>query len=290
MKRHVIWAILFSFIPILAWPSSIVRVKGDRALIAMDGEQPIAVGQAFYTIDSAGKKRALVKVIAIKENRAVAKILRGKSAEGHRLLEADIPDTKVSQSETTGDSAAVVSDARLSRFGVLGGWMMNKMDAKFSVSGTEHTTNMTGNGVSVLGFYDYAMGKLADIRISAGLEQFQVSENRGTPDCSQGTTSQCNALINYLSSYALYKYTISGGSRKIWLGAGGGLLLALSKSSTVLKSSQISTNTVMTAATGIEFAMKQGQYLPVVIEYSMFPTAPSVNANYIAIRVGWGWR
>lgn len=287
MKRFVTWAILICFIPLSAWPSSVVKLKGDRILIALDGEQPIAVGQTYFTVDTGGKKRSLVKIVAVKDNRAVAQILKGKSAEGHVIVAASQNGQQKAAMAAAEDEGRI-SSKDLSRYGIVISYLMNNMSAVYN-SGAS-TTNMKGFGVGALGYHDFEMSDRSDIRISVGLEQFQVAEEKTDLSCAGGTSNTCNALITYLSSYGLYKFILSDKATKFWIGGGGGFLLALSKSSTVLNSAQITTNYVYTVSGGVDFAMKQGQYLPVILEYSMFPSANSINANYIAVRVGWGWR
>jgi hypothetical protein len=169
-------------------------------------------------------------------------------------------------------------------------YLINNMSAKFTYGGSEYTTNMKGNGFGALGYYDWGFSPKLDARISAGFEQFQVAETMTVAVCDKGSSTTCNAIINYLSGYGLLKYNVVDGGTRWWVGGGGGLLYALSKTSTILDSSQISTNWVGTASTGLEFGMKGGSYLPVVLEYSFFPGTSDVTANYIAIRVGWGWR
>jgi hypothetical protein len=287
MKR-IIW---LTFMANLCWVSAqaatLTKVKGNRALISIDGT-PLRNGDQFYSLDANGKKRAIIRIVAVKNAQAMGQILKGTAAAGQILMPYVKP-----VAATKGDaemSEVPKMKSALSHWGLFASYLINKMSAKFTINGVEKTTDMAGNGFGALAYYDYKVSDAVQLRGSGGLEQFQVSESRNSMDCDKGTSTTCNAIISYLSLYGLAKYNFINGYTKFWFGGGGGYLLAVSKSSTVLDSSQISTNYVATVSGGMDVNMSRGQYLPVVIEYSFFPSSNTVTASYIAFRIGWGWR
>lgn len=263
--------------------AKIEKVKGNRAMIHLESEST-KVGDYFVALDSQNKKRAVLKILSIKSNKAIAQISRGSAEAGQK---AQLVQGNAHQSET---SLKVVPNSTLSNFGILGSYLINSMTAKFTLNGEKKSSSMSGTGFGVLGYYDYTLGASTQLRGSVGLEQFQAAENRATADCNSGTSTTCNVSITYLSTYGLFKYYFLNGWTKAWFGGGLGYLIALSKSSSVLQTSEISTNSIYNLAAGIDVNMKKGQYLPIVLEYSIFPSSASVSASFVAIRVGWGWR
>lgn len=264
--------------------ASVAKVKGKKVLINLDGTS-LQKGDSFYGVDKGGSKKAILKVTAIKKNQAIAQVIKGKAEAGQTLV-------AYKGAATVAQDAALpeVVKSPFSQKGVLVSYLINKMSAKFTINSVEKTTDMSGNGFGVLGYYDHKMNPALQLRGAAGIEQFQVAESRQTMDCDKGKSTTCNAIINYLSMYGLAKYNVANGPTKFWLGGGGGYLFAISKASTVLDSSQITGNYVINASAGLDVNMTRGQYLPIIFEYSIFPSSSTVSASYIALRVGWGWR
>lgn len=283
MKIFVFSLSLYLLFLTPAFAAKIEKLKGNRALITTDGIS-VKKNDELVALDSQNKRKAILKILSVKKNQAVARITRGNAEVGHSLVVAKSGASK------TEKQLAEVPASSVSNFGVLGSYLINTMSAKFTVNGVSKTSNMSGTGFGVLGYYDYKITEASQLRGSAGLEQFQAAESRSEKDCNSGTATTCNVSITYLSLYGLYKYNFINAYTKFWFGGGGGYLIALSKSSSVLQTSEISTNMVLSVAGGIDVTMKKGQYLPVVIEYSFFPSSSSVSASYIALRVGWGWR
>lgn len=147
--------------------------------------------------------------------------------------------------------------------------------------------SMSGMGFGAGGFYDVPFGDSLAGRIWAGIEQFNVSGDISTAACNGSTT--CDAKINYLSVYGLGKWYFMQGQYRSWVGGGAGFLLAVSKSATALNESQISTNQVLTAALGLDWQMSRKNYVPISIEYNMFPDSSTVKATMIVIKAGWAW-
>ena len=281
MKLKSVIFIFFSLVFILGQAATIKKLKGTRALISIDGTS-LKEGDQYFGLDMAGKKRSLLKISKIKGDQATADVIKGKPEVGQTLsLASAASSAPVGRAKSI--SKASPGNSPYSHMGVLGSYMMDKMAVKFSVSGTDYTTNMAGTGLGVLGFYDYDVSHKFQLRGMGGLEQFQVSE-------SCAVLGACNANITYLSGYGIAKYNFIKGPTSFWGGGGLGFLYAISKSSTVLDSSLITTNYVMTASFGAEFDMGQGAYFPVGIDYSIFPASPTVTASFIALRLGWGWR
>jgi hypothetical protein len=174
-------------------------------------------------------------------------------------------------------------------YGAVGGYLMNSMTASVSSNTypTAVSTGMSGTGFSVGGFYDSLFSSDIVGRGSVGLEQFSASGTTTNPVCAN--SKNCTANINYLSFYGLLKWYTNQGSYRNWVGGGAGYLIAISKSSSALNESQISTNQVFTFAYGCDVQMSRQNYIPISLEYNLFPSSATVKANQIMLKAGWAW-
>lgn len=286
---------LFTACLLLLWMSpslaaTVSAVKGSKILISLENNTA-EEGAEFYLINpSTGKRAAIVRVKQIKNQKALADLIKGNASIGF-TLQARTPSPM-----STDVSPTYQPEARPERqedsFGLIGGYIMNTMNANVSYKdgfgATQHTSaSMVGSGFTVGGFYDYAFSSNFVGHAAMGIEQFNVAGTAAEAGCS-GLTN-CDAKINYLSLYGLAKWYPLQGKYHGWLGGGMGYLLALSKSSTALNEAQISTNQVYTLALGIDVQKNRKTYIPVSIEYNLFPDSPTVKANMIIIKIGWAW-
>lgn len=283
--KNKICTVLFIFLSLsgpFAYSATVTQIKGAKALISLEGEI-MSIGEEFFLINpSTGKRSAIVRIIQTKSDKAVAEIIKGNGGTGYTL------EARISSSETEPGYVRIMKDS----YGVSIGYILSSMDAdvtyKDSYGITRKTAaSMSGNGFAVNGFYDYAFSSDFVAHLVAGIEQFNVSGVAADAGCTSST--HCDAKINYLSMYGLLKWYPLQGKYRAWVGAGAGYLLALSKSSTALNESQISTNQVYTAALGTDIQMSRSTYLPISLEYNLFPASTTVKANMIIIKIGWAW-
>lgn len=279
-----IFLVVFTLSFSTAFAASITTVKGNQVLIDSTGST-LTVGQQLMAKDSAGKNRAILKVTKLGKNRALAEIVKGKAEVGYNI--AARRPASVEMSTTQGGSLSRTLAGK--KMGVVGSYLMNTMNAKFSLNGTNYTASMKGTGFGVLGYYDYPIKSNFEARGLGGVEQFVASESKSTALCDSGTSSTCNVNITYLSLYGLLKYKFLKNTSTYWAGGGMGYLLAASKSSTVLDISQVSTNQVFTLSAGVDVGMKNNRIMPISLDYSLFPSSGTVTASMISVRVGWGW-
>lgn len=269
-----------------AYAASIMTVKGKQVLIENSGTN-FSVGQQLMAKDSDGKNRAILKITKIGKTRALAEILKGKAETGYTITVRRPASVETSTMSAEGSPSKILGGKKM---GVMGGYLMNTMTAKFSLNGTNYTASMKGSGLAALGYYDFPVAKNFEARALGGIEQFVASESKTSLVCDSGTSANCNVNITYLSLYGALKYKfLKKASANYWAGGGMGYLIAASKSSTVLDISQVSTNQVFTLSAGMDMAMANNKILPISLDYSMFPSSGTVTAQMIALRVGWGW-
>lgn len=283
MKKYIIALIYFvSVLSFNAFAGSIKTVKGKQVLISLDGDS-VREGQELKVRDASKKLRAIVKVKKVGKTQAIAEIVKGKAEVGYVIGNRSPAAVDADGSSSYDTEVTSPSSLTKSRYGVLGAYLNNSMNAKYSVNSVDYQTTMTGSGFGVLGYYDFTLTKDFEVRGSAGLEQFS------TKNAGCGGNLNCDVNINYISAYGLAKYKFTKGKTQIWGGGGLGFLTAMSKSSTVLDVGQISSNQVFTLALGADIAMSKKQVLPVALEMSMFPSSGTVSASMMSLKVGWGW-
>lgn len=302
LKKLLLTTCLFLVCASTSWAASVSGVKGQKVLISLDGDT-VSEGEEFFLINPANnKKAAIVRIRQIKGGKALADLVKGKAAQGYGLqakaaapMSADpsySPSGDSFSSSKASDTGGILRTLKNS-YGVTGGMLMNTMNANVSAvdSGTGLKTTseatMAGSGFGVGGFYDMLLTSSIVGRGWVGIEQFNVTGDAASAVCS-GSKS-CDAKINYLSLYGLAKWYLSESKYRFWLGGGGGYLIAVSKSSMALNASQISTNQIFTAAFGLDVQTTRKNYIPISIEYNMFPSSDTVKASMISIKAGWAW-
>ncbi|PIS09719.1 MAG: hypothetical protein COT73_13090, partial [Bdellovibrio sp. CG10_big_fil_rev_8_21_14_0_10_47_8] len=133
----------------LTLAASISQVKGDKAIIYLDGDTP-EIGTQYYAIEpSTGKRRALLEVKQIKGNKALTVIKKGK-AQTRWMLQAKVPREKQ-------EEAALPRNTKL-RGGLLAGYAMNSLAMTVVLnSARREDATLTGTSMSFKVFGDYAL-------------------------------------------------------------------------------------------------------------------------------------
>ncbi|KYG64893.1 hypothetical protein AZI86_11885 [Bdellovibrio bacteriovorus] len=302
-------SLLISLLCLLTYSTSfaafVTTVKGNKVLINLEGD-PVDPEDEFFLINpETNKKTAIIRIKQVKGNRALADIIKGRAgvnqtlqakgtANRSRPMSADVTDPGAPDSASSPAPSASGRYTTMIKesYGLMGSLNMNSMSANVTYRdpvGTvlKSSTDMKGNGFGVGGFYDYPFTDTLVGHAYAAIEQFVVSGSAANAACSGSTN--CEANINYLSVYGLAKWYFLPGKYRSWAGGGAGFLLALSKSSSALNESQISTNQVFSFAGGVDIQMSRQNFIPVSLQYNMFPDSSSVKASQIIIKAGWGW-
>lgn len=306
MKKKLL--LTFSFILFFqsfSLAASITQAKGQKALIALEGDE-VHVGDEFFLLNSAGKKVAIIRIKQVTSSKALADILKGKADVGF-TLQAKASSTETTTTRSSHENASAKSnheslntgrDIEYLRtlkdsYGLVGEYLMNTMSV--SVKNTATVPALTDvaalkdTSFGLGGFYDYVVTPDIAIQVAALIEQIKVTGTANIPGCAGGTSTNCDVNITYGSFYGLGKYYLTENRYRIWAGIGGGFLLALSKSSTALNESQISTNQILTLAIGSDIQMSRKNYIPVTLQYNYFPPTDTVKATSIVLKAGWAW-
>jgi outer membrane protein W len=147
----------------------------------------------------------------------------------------------------------------------------------------KETSSLSGSGFSAKGLFDYDLGNNISIRGLGGIETFNVS---GGSSCGPGNDSACTSKIIYLTGDGMARYLFSHKELRPWGGLGLSLLFPLSASGTALDPASVGSTWMLIAGGGVDWFINPKMYVPISIEYGMFPPTDQVKAHWIAVRAG----
>lgn len=263
---------------------TVVNTKEKKVLIDLGGAS-WNVGDKLFATDGQGKKKALMQIKQVKGNKAVAEIIKGSAAQGMSLIMA----RAASSGGGSGSDSVVARGKRTgSAYGFSAAVMMNTMKISNFVSGsTSYSFDMTGMNFGAGMFYDYPLSSSWFVRGHGTLEMFDVKKQLGVAICKGGTSTDCNASFMQTGFYGTFNYSLTPAPFRWWAGAGGGAVVYLSKTSTVLNTSKFFFNTVLMGAGGFDYYISRNTFIPVTFEYQMIPDKEA-GVTSMVIRGGWG--
>ncbi len=280
---------------------AIVSPSGKKVRIETNGEAA-NVGDEHFIMDSTGKKIALVRVTKVGNGTFDAEVTKNPSNVTLQKGFSTAPKGGASTSNSSGGAASNGSGNRgmgpaKKHFGMTFAYLMNTMDASFTAGSSLGATGlykvnaaMKGSTFGIHGFYDHPIKPSLLLRAVVGIDQFAVATTIATTDCDNKTSANCNVNINYLSGYGFLNWTFLMKPKwKAWVGPGFGYMYPISKSTTILNNSEISGIPVYMLALGADVAIGNKYFMPISLEYGMFPPSDNVKASMMILRFGFGW-
>lgn len=283
------------FLSLTVQAAQVTQVKGNRVLLDLSGGMEGTVaGDELIAVDGNGKRKALLKVRQVKNNKATADITKGKADIGYTLTPRPQAVSRKESEEDSQDEGRSRRKSNGTTYGILGGYNQMQLAASFDVGSPSRTatTNMTGSNFGITGFYDFPLTSSLQIRAMGGLEQIGGSGSTTYPDCGNGTSETCSFSATYLSFYGQGKWNFYNEKTKAWVGLGFGYYMAMAKASNVLSESGLATNQVIDLGVGVDIPVgrRNKNFIPISFDYGMFPTSPTVSkANIMFLRAGYGW-
>lgn len=262
-----------------AFAARVKSVKGKRVIVNLEGDS-VRVGEVMQVKNSSGKTVALVKIRKIKGQSALAQLGKGKVSAGMEVVARGTKASKAASSSGQIPTNLPDNNPR-SYIGGMLGYAMGNITADVGAS----NVTMTGGAVSAKAFFDYEMFPKVWFRGSTGLEGLN---GKGPTNASCASGSACTLNVSYLSFDFWGRYVFGGGAFRPWAGAGFSLMFPLSKSATAVLPSSISETNVISIGGGIDIHGR-GYYIPIQLEYGMYPQSETVNASAISLRVGYGF-
>lgn len=282
---------IFLLIQVSVGHAATVRaVKGKRVLVQVQPDE-VKKNEVYY-VTRDGKRVGIVKIRAVKGGKAMAQLGKGAAAKGDTLVlrgaKAVAPTEAAPAAEAESDSGAtgVALLKERGSWGIVAGLAQSSatVDLRNSSGVSLGNVDLSGSGFNLKGLFDYPLFAPIWFRAMAGVEQFVAG---GTNNSNCG--AECTIDITYLTADFWGRF-VFGSKHRWWLGAGFDLLFPLSKSSTALDESSITNTSILAVGGGVDFVLQSGSYIPLQIEYGMYPESDQVEASAIMVRVGYGKR
>lgn len=295
MMRHLALLIVLALVAPFSFAAQVAKVKGSSALVNMGGESTLP-GDTYFALQD-GRKKAILRIVKVKGEKAIAKVLKGTAAPGMTLQRrggssggaktSTASRSNGNNSRGSSNSAAGGPIKGRSYWGGMFGLAQDSMSVNVNsatLTGTSlGTVALSGIGFSGHGLFDYELFDQVWFRGLGGLEQFNVA---GSANCGTNNAEACNAKIIYLSMDFIGRYVFAMGEYRPWLGAGVGLLFPASKSATALESPSIGTTNVLLVTGGLDYFLSPSMYIPISLEYGILPKSSEVDAHWVEFRAG----
>lgn len=278
--KHILSFLLFVCLT-PAFGADITKVKGNKALINLDGTDA-SEGDIFFALDSNGKRKGLIKLEKVKGDKAIGNITKGKAMVGWTLTKR-VPKGRKGGDEITPSSRRSSGGPTGDMF--LGGMLGFGMDSTEVTLDTGDVAALSGTGLSFKGFFDYRLFPNIWFRGFTGIENFN---GEGKNICGTGATSKCDVKIMYISFDFWGRYLFSEKDLRPWLGGGFTLLFPMSKSSSAIVESSITTTSTYGIGGGVDWFISKDSFIPLSAEYQLFPSSNQAKASIIAVRAGFG--
>lgn len=273
MKNLIVVGLIL--LSVQLWAAQIKSVNGKKVTIDLENES-YKIGDVLNILDQNDKVVGITKIVKIDGNRANG-LLKGKATPGFT--------TALRKNKSKQKKSAKYSQSDFSKkmfIGGLFGYNNVSIDSKLT-SGA--TVSLSGNGMSLKGLFDIALFPslpMLSLRGLAGVEQLQAD---GASNAECGGT--CEIKITYLTVDAWARYLIKMGNFTPWGGIGFDVMLPLSKTSSVINKSSITTTYLFSIGGGLDWTLTNTSYLPFQIEYNFYPSTDSVKTNSFTLRGGY---
>ncbi len=278
-----------------SYAGTIQQVKNGKVLINFT-DDTAQVGDQLFAVNAAGKKTAILEVTTVKNNKAVAKILKG-TAQPNDKTEArssgSAPITSVPTKKESSRSKIIRHDMK--KIAVNAKILMDSMSTKqqddTTPSPLEETVDMAGNNFGLTLSMDYPLNDRYSIRGYAGYEMLKIkaTSNRANM-CDNRTSRDCNVELSYLSVGGIARMNFNFTQMQLWVGAGASIKQPISKKSTALKLDNIQLANSVIVAGGLDYHINNFYFVPVSAEYhksfNESDTVPKIQE--MAVSVGFG--
>ncbi len=283
MKLITICLAAFFITPLAALEVS--KVKGNKVLIQMD-DKPIAPGEEYFVVNGDGKRKGLVSIKQVRDERAIGLLTKGQAEPGWTLEKRKSKIVGKNKADSTKRVSISGRPHDRAYYGIQIGYSQNKMDVTQS---NGSAIAMTGGSINVRGIFDYEMFDRIWFRGGVGYLGFTV--NGPSTGCNPNNSygSACSANITYIDFDFWGRYLFSDGFYRPWIGGGFALIFPMSKTATPLDPASISNNSVISIGGGLDMFFSEKFFVPLQIEYGMLPKSDTVAASLITGRIGVGF-
>lgn len=294
MQIIKLWWVAIFILGTSAQAARVIQSKNGKVMIDLEGDS-VAANQSLFLLNAQNKKVALVKILQVKNGKAVAIITKGKS-NGSEIVQTggntSAGNDESSYSAGSRNDKKAMYRAETKKASVVVNLMSNSMTTR-QADDTLPTPNvedvaMKGSSFGVTGVLDWPIGHQFSLRGTLGYEPFKAAGTAVRPSCGGATTTDCNADITYLSGGGFVRYDFMKAPLIFWVAGGGTLKFPMSKSTTALNPSDIKMTMTYGAAVGVDYFINPKYFVPVSIEQQYFLKSDTVDANIMILRGGFG--
>jgi hypothetical protein len=270
------------------------KVKGPSALV--NGEDlPLNIGDEFYTLNDSGRKTGWIRIKQVKNNRAVAVVVKGVVVAGEKLVpKAGSPEGASEAAASDEDSSSPRSRGR-EAWGLLGGYSMDSMSftAGDSSNPPVHTekASLSGSSFKLKGFYDRPFGQSFTLRFMGGLDGFNGTYGAQSTVINRNSSSTSSVSVTFLALEAeiqwnLYKKSLT----TFWLGGGYSFQYAMSSTTNMysLQMNSSYTNSLFIGG-GSNIKMNATHFIPLFVHYNYYVAGSGITQTAINLYGGYGW-
>lgn len=291
--KKVFFAVLFLFnVTAFAVPT-IEQVKNDKVLISLDGTFT-QVGDEFFGINAEKKKTSILEITTIKNDRAVAKVIKG-TPQPKDTIEIKMKvglaaknQPKTPQKKPTfirHDLKKMAINLKISTDTI----STKQQDA--SNQPQQETVDMKGNNFGINVSLDLPWQDWFDVRGYVGYEMLKVTATAKFLSCDGKTSTDCNASINYLAFGGIGRFKYIKNNIVFWGGLGLGFKQPIGKKSTALTEQNIALANTAIFALGLDYHVNNQYFIPLSFEYhksfNESDTVPTIGHSGILFGFGY---
>jgi len=281
--------LFFIFINSEAFSGTVTMVKNNKILLDFKNEI-VNVKDQFFILNAENKKVAIVQVAILKNEKAIAEVLKGTALYGQKTMPR--PMSKSSESLMAAESEFIRFD--LLQIGFHFKYISNSIAAKQQDTTipfpNQETVTMTGGNFGMAISADNALSDWLKTQSEINYEILDITGTAQFNSCDGKTSKNCTTKITYLGLQGLIRYDFIALDSSFWVGLGGAVKFLISKNSTALNIQGLTHSDSMTFATGVDFHLNNKNYLPVSLEYqySMNTSVEVPEIRQINLVVGYG--
>lgn len=244
--------------------AEVISVNGKNVQIKIGIDDFLEPKEKYLLINEQNKKVGLITIVSVAETEGQTLLLKGAAKPGYKLQLWTPP-------QTGAGAGAKKTTQNLNQLGILIDVMMNQTALTFGNT----TIAMKGQSFGLSLAYQNSLS--ADIRARYGLGYRSFAVKASDPLCVQNS---CDLTVSYATLGARLDYYLT---ESVFLGAGFEYLSPLSKSSSILNTDQIQSNSVAILAAG---AVINSQF-PIALTYNHFLQNKDAPSSYIALQLGY---
>lgn len=270
--------------------AKISRIKGRNLLISLNGKN-VKTGELYYLVVD-GKKKGIIRILKRRPGQALGRLLKGKAGKGWRLVRRVPRKTKiVNVRRPKPRKKKIVPEGRFGIGGIVGLSFQNNAEVSFSSPSRVAQLEGSSNSFEILADYQIRGGFW--LRSSIGLQEFSAEED-GALGCLENpadpfSAADCAIDLSYVNVDFWARYVFETGRFHPWIGGGIGFLLSPSFGDTnAINEEDVGTTTFFQVGAGFDFYATPKFYIPIWIEYGLYPDSETVSLNSLSVKAGFG--